>query len=71
MEITKDMLVSDILEKNPSIAEVLTRMGMNCISCMAASGESLEQAMSVHGYSPEVVDETVAGLNEFIKSLNP
>ncbi|MBR1797922.1 MAG: DUF1858 domain-containing protein [Clostridiales bacterium] len=68
MDITKDMLISDILEKDQSIAGVLMNMGMHCIGCMAASGESLEQAMYVHGFPEEAVDKTVEMLNEIVAS---
>ena len=66
MEITKDMLITEILEKDQSIAEILMKLGMHCIGCMAASGESLERAMYVHGFAPEDVDQTVEMLNAFL-----
>ena len=66
MDITKDMLITDILEKDPAIADILMRLGMHCIGCMAASGESLEQAMAVHGFAPEDVDQTVEMLNAYL-----
>lgn len=68
MEITKDMLVTEILEKDMEIAGMLMQMGMHCIGCIAASGESLEQAMYVHGFTPEDVDKTVEDLNLFLKN---
>lgn len=68
MEITKDMLVTEILEKDMEIAGILMQMGMHCIGCIAASGESLEQAMYVHGFTPEDVDKTVEDLNLFLKN---
>ena len=66
MAITKDMLITDILEQDVEIASILMQKGMHCIGCMAASGESLEQAMYVHGFTPEDVDTTVAEVNEFL-----
>lgn len=61
-EITKDMLISEILEINEELAEVLTQEGMHCIGCAAASGESLEEACEVHGID---VDELVEKLNYY------
>ena len=55
MAITKDMLITDILDQDMEIAQILMQKGMHCIGCMAASGESLEQAMYVHGFTPEDV----------------
>lgn len=61
-EITKDMLISEILEINEELAEVLMEAGMHCIGCAAASGETLEEACGVHGID---VDELVEKLNFF------
>ncbi len=66
MTITKDMLVTEIIEKDPDTAEILMQLGMHCIGCMAASGESLEAAMYVHGYAPEDVDNAVTMINEYL-----
>lgn len=61
-EITKDMLISEILEINEELAEVLTEAGMHCIGCAAASGETLAEACEVHGID---VDELIEKLNYF------
>lgn len=66
MAITKDMLITDILDQDMEIAQILMQKGMHCIGCMAASGESLEQAMAVHGFAPEDVDQTVEMLNAYL-----
>ena len=66
MEVTKDMLITDILDKDPEIAGILMNLGMHCIGCMAASGENLEQAMAVHGFPEEAVDKTVEMINAFL-----
>ncbi len=61
-EITKDMLITEILEVNEELAEVLMEAGMHCIGCAAAHGETLEQACEVHGID---VNELVEKLNYF------
>ena len=66
-KITKDMLIPDVLAVNPYISNILMGQGMHCISCFAAAGETLEQAMYVHGFTPEDVDVLVADLNDFIE----
>jgi len=65
--ITKDMTVTDILSVDENIAGILMAKGMHCIHCMAAFGESLDQAMQVHGYSAEDVDTIVDQINEFLQ----
>ncbi|MBR6960230.1 MAG: DUF1858 domain-containing protein [Clostridiales bacterium] len=57
-----------MLEQDVEIASILMQKGMHCIGCMAASGESLEQAMYVHGFTPEDVDTAVAEVNEFLSA---
>lgn len=53
MKITKDMLISDILEKHPDAAGILVKHGMGCLGCPSAQFESLEQAAMVHGMDVE------------------
>jgi len=65
--ISKDMLITDILAEDPDIAGILMAKGMHCISCMAAAGETLEQAMYVHGYDDADIDVTIAQINDFLK----
>ena len=61
--ITKDMLLGEILEKHPELAEVLMNCGMHCVSCFAAAMETLEEACMVHGLNVEdVLDELNASL---------
>lgn len=59
-EITKDMLIGEVLRKDPSLAPVLLDIGMHCLGCPSSQGESLEQAAMVHGVD---ADELVSRLN--------
>jgi hydroxylamine reductase len=59
--IDKSMTIEQILEANPDKADILLEAGMHCLGCIAASGESLEEACEVHGID---VDELVKKLNE-------
>ena len=63
-EITKDMLISQILEINEELAEILLESGMHCLGCPSAQGETLEEACEVHGIS---ADELVEKLNYFMQ----
>ena len=64
MEVTKDMLITDILEKDPEIAGILMNLGMHCIGCPASQGESLEEAAMVHGIDPDLL---LVKLNTFLQ----
>ncbi len=51
MKIRKDMTITEILQIDPMIANILVGQGMHCITCEAAYGETLEEACAVHGLS--------------------
>ena len=59
-EITKDMLIGDVLRANIELAPVLMKAGMHCLGCPSAQMESLEEAAQVHGID---ADALVAELN--------
>ncbi|MDY6061900.1 MAG: DUF1858 domain-containing protein, partial [Oscillospiraceae bacterium] len=56
MRVTKDMLIGDILDADRETAQFFFEMGMHCLGCPSARGESLEMACAVHGVD---VDEMV------------
>lgn len=61
MVVTKNSLIGDILDADRETAPYFLEMGMHCLGCPSARGESLEQACAVHGVS---VDELVEKLNK-------
>lgn len=61
IEITKEMTIGELLQKAPQAAPVLLEIGMHCLGCPSAQGESLEEAAMVHGL--DAVD-LVAKINE-------
>ena len=61
MVVTKSSLIGDILDADRATAPYFLEMGMHCLGCPSARGESLEQACAVHGVS---VDELVEKLNK-------
>lgn len=64
MKFTKDMTIAEILKANPKTAEVFMRYGMHCLSCPGATGESLEQAAMVHGFSVDSLLEDINNLEQ-------
>ena len=60
MEITKDMIIGELLDVKPEAAEVLLGMGMHCLGCPSARGETIAQACEVHGVD---ADEIIAQIN--------
>lgn len=66
-QITKDMLIGDIIAVDEGLAMVLMASGMGCVGCPSARGESLEEAAMVHGVD---ADELQARLNEYLAAKN-
>lgn len=61
MVITKDTIIGDILDVDASVAPYFLEIGMHCLGCPSARGESIEQACLVHGTD---ADALVQKLNQ-------
>ena len=61
-QITKDMTIQQVIERDMNAAPVFFEQGMFCIGCPSAAGETLEEACMVHGIDCEVL---VGKLNEY------
>lgn len=61
MTVTKETLIGAILDEDQTTAPYFLEMGMHCLGCPSARGESLEQACAVHGVP---VAQLVAKLNK-------
>ena len=60
------MIISEILNINPNLANVLMSGGMHCVTCPASLGETLEEACFVHGIEPELMETR---LNTFLEAM--
>ena len=60
-KITADTLIVDCLQLNPNAVEILQGGGMHCFGCAMAHGETIAEAVAVHG---EDLDKLLAKLNE-------
>ncbi len=60
-KITENTLIAECLELNPNAAEILLSAGMHCFGCALAHGETIAQAVAVHG---EDLETLLAKLNE-------
>ena len=58
-KISKDMIISDLIQVDPNIVAILMRAGMHCIGCPSAQGESLEEACMVHGIDADLLTEQI------------
>lgn len=52
-EITKEMLIGDVVRQRRDLTEVFMDNGMHCVGCPSAQAESIEEACMVHGLNIE------------------
>ena len=48
-KITKNMLLGDVVSKNPKLAQVFLEHGLPCAMCGMAFHETVEQGAKAHG----------------------
>lgn len=61
--VTKDTIIIDVLRMNPDTAQFFFEIGMHCLGCPSASGESIAEACAVHGVD---ADTLVDKINAFL-----
>jgi hybrid cluster-associated redox disulfide protein len=61
--VTKDMLIGDLIRLDQGVVPILLNAGMHCVGCPSAQGESLEEAAMVHGME---ADEIVGEINSYL-----
>ncbi len=63
--VTKESLIGDVLELDPALAEFFFAIGMHCLGCPSARGESIADACAVHGTD---ADALVEKINAYLSS---
>jgi len=66
MAVTKDTIILDVLKIDQGTAPLFLEIGMHCLGCPSASGESIAEACAVHGVD---ADELVQKINDYLKSV--
>lgn len=67
MVVTKASIIGDVLDFDVDTAKFFFEIGMHCLGCPSARGESIEAACMVHGTD---ADALVAKINEFLAAKN-
>jgi len=62
-EITKDMIIGDLIQVDRGVIPILMEAGMHCVGCPSSQGETLEEAAFVHGMD---IDGLVDEINEYL-----
>ena len=65
MVVTKESIIGDVLDAEPETAKFFLEIGMHCLGCPSARGESIEMACAVHGTD---ADELVEKINDYLAS---
>lgn len=61
--VTKDMIINDVLALDEGTAKFFIGIGMHCIGCPSARGETVEEACAVHGVE---VEDLLRQLNDYL-----
>ena len=59
VKVKKDMTIGEVLGYNPMVAPILMEIGMHCLGCPSAQGETLEEAAMVHGIDVDLLVEKI------------
>ena len=62
-QVTRDMLIGDMLVMDRGIGVVLMQSGMNCVGCPSSQGETLDEACAVHGMD---VNKVLSDINAYL-----
>ena len=63
MKITKDMLITEVLNRNEKAAEILFLIGLGCVGCSMAGNETIEQGCLAHGMDNSDIRLLIKKLN--------
>lgn len=64
-KVTPDTIISDVLKMDKGTIPIFLNNGMHCLGCPSSSGESIEDACSIHGID---ANKLVKELNDFLES---
>ncbi|MBQ1245575.1 MAG: DUF1858 domain-containing protein [Clostridia bacterium] len=57
--VTKKSIIGDVLDAAPDTAVYFLEIGMHCLGCPSARGESIEEACAVHGTDADALVEKI------------
>ena len=63
-KITKDMIIADVLKVDVELAPFFFSIGMHCLGCPSAAGETIEEACMVHNTN---CDALIEKMNAFLE----
>ena len=67
--LTKEMVIGEVVENYPAVAEVLAESGLGCMDCSASGEETILQGFMSHGLTESDVENLLAEINKKISAL--
>ena len=64
--VNKDTIIADVLDLDPNLAPFFLEIGMHCLGCPSARGETVEEACMVHGVN---ADDFLKQVNHFLEEV--
>ena len=62
MVVTKESIIGEVLDHDIETATFFFEIGMHCLGCPSAQGETLEEAAMVHGMNIDDLMSKIAAL---------
>ena len=69
-QITKDILINDLIERYPKVAEILMSYGLHCAGCHFSDSDTLELGAKIHGLNEEAIEMILKDVNMFVKKTD-
>ena len=66
-QVTRETIIGDILDFDKELGIFFLEIGMQCLGCPSARGETIEEACMVHGTD---ADELVEKINNYLAEKN-
>jgi hybrid cluster-associated redox disulfide protein len=64
-KVDSNMIISDVLNMDRGTAPIFMKHGMHCLGCPSSTGESIEEACSVHGIDTK---QLIEELNNYLET---
>ena len=62
-KVDKNIIIAELIKLNAGVVPILTEVGMHCLGCPAAQGETLGEACEAHGID---ADTLIAKINAIL-----
>lgn len=69
--VTRDMIIADVVGRYPFAIEIFMDFGIHCFSCSVSEYETIEQGVLGHGFTEEELEELLEEINSSIKNPPP